>query len=276
MPVYHLEGPSTRKVSRAEAEAKLLRHPALPREADYDLWDQGGRWVAAWHQAAPFGQPADDDEESPGPKSEGPDDTAPEPESPDESAEGGEDAGGEDKPPVDGEEGPPKDKKDKGEKEDVKLDHEIYDLLQKIVVALGISDGGPEDSPVPGEDIAPPAPPAAPGPLKPPGGDQEAIKHERALKPGEAPPGTTPVGAPAFASVEKHPWKDLLSVENGAIKPKVASFFIEESWPEDRPVAEFETLARRVAHGTGFKIKQTKRDYDEDGNPTVKALISAH
>lgn len=275
MPVYHIQGPPTQKISRKRAKELLEDHSAIPKDAEYDLWAQGGRWVAAWHQANPFGEPADEEEEAPGPKSEGPDDTAPEP--PD--ADKGDDEG-DDKPPTDdGEGGPPKgddDKKDKGEKADLKLDHEIFDLLQKIVVALGIDTGGPEDSPVPGEEGPPAPPPAAPPhPAGPSGPDQE-VKHERALKPGEAPPGTTPVGAPAFASVEKHPWKDLLKVEDGQIKPRVASFFVEEHWPEDRPVSEFEYEARRVAHGTGYKVKQTKRGTDEDGNPTVKALISSH
>lgn len=275
MPVYHLEGPPTSKVSRAEAEAKLQRHPAMPKDAEYDLWDQGGRWTAAWHQAGPppFGPPADDDEEAPGPKSEGPDDTAPE--SPDAEKEPKDelDEGGEESP--EGEDGPPKEDKEKGEKgkgEDIKLDHEIYDLLQKIVVALGISDGGPEDSPVPGEEEAPPNPQGPPvhppggagGP--PPGGDKHPAPP---LKQGEVPPGGTPVGAPAFSSVaDDHPWKGLVG--------KVASFSVEEQWPTDRPVAEFEALARRVAHGTGFKVKQTQRATDEDGNPTVRALISSH
>lgn len=274
MPVYHLEGPPTSKVSRAEAEAKLQRHPAMPKDAEYDLWDQGGRWTAAWHQAGPppFGPPADEEEEAPGPKSEGPDDTAPDPEAPEKEPKDDLDEGDEESP--DGEDGPPKDDKgkEKGKGEDVKLDHEIYDLLQKIVVALGISDGGPEDSPVPGEEEAPPIDPQGP-PVHPPGGaggPPGGDKHPAPpLKQGEVPPGGTPMGAPAFSSVaDNHPWKGLVG--------KVASFSVEEQWPTDRPVAEFEALARRVAHGTGFKVKQTQRATDEDGNPTVRALISSH
>lgn len=277
MPIHHLEGPLTSKVSRTQAEEKLRnRTDLLPRGTEYELWEHAGQWLAAWHQSGPpFGAPADGEEESPGPKSEGPGDTVPSPDGPEKGPE--DEEGGDEGPPSDDSEGgPPKGDKDKekGEKGDLKLDHEIYDLLQKIVVALGIDTGGPEDSPVPGEETppAPPGPPAGP-PGGGPGGPQE-IKHERALKPGEAPPGTTPVGAPAFASVE-HPWKDLLTVEDGRLKPRVANFFVEERWPTERPVAEFEAEARRVAHGTGFKVKQTTRSTDEDGNPTVKAFISS-
>lgn len=266
MPLFHAEGPLTSKVSRAEAEAKLKRNPNFPKEAEFELWEQGGRWLAAWHEAGPpFGAPADTDEEAPGPKSEGPDDTAPEP--PDAEGE----KGPEDDPEgPEGDEGPPKEKKDKGEKGgDVKLDHEIFDLVQQIAVALGIAGGGPEDSPVPGDDAAPP-PPAPPGPPHggPEGPDQE-IKHERALKPGEAPPGTTPVGAPAFSSVaDDHPWKKVIG--------KTASFSVEERISGDTTMASVDAELRRLAHGTGFKVKQIVEGVDDDGHRVAKALISAY
>jgi hypothetical protein len=98
---------------------------------------------------------------------------------------------------------------------------QLTDMLTKITDALGLSDPsgmvpGMDDGavPPPGGPEGPPGlggPPGA-GPDKPGVGSDNKMHtvHERSLKPGEAPPGTTPVGAPAFASVKvdnNHPWK---------------------------------------------------------------------
>lgn len=266
MPLIHLDGPPTSKVSHAEAVAKLKRNPNLPQGADFEVWEHEGHWIAAAvvQSGPPFGAPADTEEEAPGPKSEGPDDTAPAPDD-------GPPKGPEDGAPEDGDEGegPPKDEKKDEKGGDKHLEHEIYDGIQKIMDALGLTGMGPEDSPVPGEE-GPPAPPGPPGPpAGPPGGAGQTIQHEKAMKPGESPPGSLPVGAPAFSSVDPHhPWSHMID--------KTASFTVQERWPADRSLDEPRAELTNLARTAGLKLKQTTRGVDDDGFPTVEALISKY
>jgi len=291
MGIIFATGPKTASVSKAEALRLAKENPAFPKDADdITLAELDGHWVAAVHIAdSPFGGPADETEDSPGPKSSGPHDTAP--------AEGGDDDGDgktdDSEPPhkePDGDEGdggdgdgPPKDSKG-SEKHELS---QVLDLLTKVVTALGIPldqteglipgeepPGGP-----PGPDGGPPPPPGAGGPPGgPPGGagGPEEIHHEKALKPGEVPPGATPVGAPAFAHTnpiiargEKHPWEQLIGV--------AATFELEERVPEHYSAADVDAELQEVAYGTGFNIKQTKVYTDETtGHRIAKVLVSAY
>src|ERR1700721_2311942 len=76
-----LPGPLTSEMTREQATAALVNHPGFDKKAKAQIEQVEGRWVAAIvKQAGPFdggGAPADASEEAPGPKSEGPDDTAP-------------------------------------------------------------------------------------------------------------------------------------------------------------------------------------------------------
>lgn len=261
MSIVITAGPSTDAVSKDEAVRKLINSPGFPKDAEVEVTAIEGRWVAGVRVAGPppfgGGGPADSDEKAPGPKSEGPDDAEP-------SEDGGADEG----PPTDEEGGPPKEegKEKGGEKHELTL---IHDLLTKIMIALGIPDS-PEDSALPGEE-GPPAPPEA-GPPGPPHGAEDSVKHERALKPGEAPVGTTPVGAPAFAST--HPWAEALG--------RTASFELGERIPEDLPMSEVDRELQVLAaacpevNGRKFKVKQIASDYNEQGHRIARALISVH
>ncbi len=248
-----IPGPLTSQMTRRQAMTALSRHPGISKQTSYSVEQIDGRWVAALvHQAGPpFGGPADDDEEAAGPKSEGPDDT--------------QDSEGPDGPPSDGEDGPPKEKGG-GDKE---LLHHLLDIVTQMATALGVPID-PGGSMVPGADDpgAPPGPPGLGGPPPgPPGGPDKTV-HERAMKPGETPPGGTPLGAPAFASVAAdHPWAHIIG--------KVASFHIEEPIGST-PLREVEATLQNVASGTGFKVKDFGEGIDDEGHRVAKAFLTVH
>lgn len=270
-----IEGPPTKSFSRTAAEQALVRHPDFPKGASFTLSAVGQgadeRWIAAFavESAPPFGAPADDDEESAGPKSEGPDDTAPADDGP-PSPDG---------PPSDDGGEPPKDKGEKGDKGgDKALLHQLLEGLTQIGEALGVPIGL-GDSPVPGPDDplgagGPPVPPPphAPGPpgLGGPGGPPGAEKsiHERALKPGEVPPGGTPIGAPAFAKVSPdHPWAHIAG--------KVASFEVSERIG-DEPLPKIHDELQNLARTAGYKVHRFGENVDDEGYRVAFATISAH
>lgn len=261
-------GPETSKVSKEDAEKQLRSHPAFPKSAAVELEEVEGRWVAAiataTKEAGPF-PPSDDEgppaEEKPEAFSE---DGPPSDDGDGDSDDGGEapDFGGEDKPEGDGE------KKEKGEKG---LD-EVLHLLTTLLTALGIHPEGP-DSLIPGEE-GPPAPPG--GDVPPPGppaagpddGKHHTV-HERSLKPGESPPGSTPIGAPSFAAVkvaDDHPWRDAIGVKR--------SFPVEEPIG-DASLADVKAELDSLAEGTGYSVKQLVEGKTSDGQRTAKALISS-
>lgn len=214
-----VRGPLTQGFSREAAAEKLEKLPGFPTDADYHIEEIDGRYVAAvvWpKEAAPF--PPGGDEPSGPPTDEAPADDSEEsgPPKKDEGEskeEGGEEPSSEGAP---GEEG-----------KAPSVEHQLANLtnmLTKIVDALGLSDpsgmvpgadegvpgGPPHGAPKPGDTD-----PTVPGAQGPDG--KTHTVHERSLKPNEAPPGTTPVGAPAFGSVQvddSHPWKD--AIEAGA------------------------------------------------------------
>lgn len=281
MAIIFATGPKVTTMSREAAVQAAKESPQFPQGADdITVEELDGHWVAAIHVAdSPFGGPADETDDAPGPKSEGPGDTKPDPEeSKDEEPDG--DESGDSEHDGDAPDGPPHKEPDGDEKgkggEAHKIDA-LFDAVQKILVALGIPDVE-EAGPVPGEE--PPAGPPAPDAGPPAGGPEqpEEVHHEKALKPGEAPPGATPVGAPAFSSTQhpnpiiargdEHPWAGLIGV--------VATFEVEERVPDHYSAADVDAELQEVAYGTGFKVKQAKVETDENGHRIAKALISAY
>jgi hypothetical protein len=250
-----IKGPETSKVSKDEAQAKLLAHPRFPKDASFTLDELEGRWIAAIAPKESAPPDAFLDAGGAGDTPSGPPEPGEAPKGPDESPESDEPKG-EEKPKKDGEKG---DKSEKGEL------GEIKELLTTLLTALGLSPDGPGDSPVPGLDEGPPPPP--PGPPDAPGSDNKThTVHERALKPGEAPPGTTPIGSPSFASVAKdHPWYE-------AVEANVKSFKLAEA-VGDTPMSDIHNELKRIADGTPYKIEQLVPDTDESGQRIARALI---
>lgn len=220
-------------------------------------------WVASILQpkvAAPPPAFADDGESDGPPVDDAPSDEAPDDEAPTDEPDGDEglDIDG---PPSD-DEGKPKDKKgEKGDKEG-----EILSLLHTIIDALGL-DAGPEGmggpdalGPDAGGPAAPPAPhhgPGAGGPPKGPGAGPG-----RPMKPGEAPPGATPVGAPAFASVA-----DQITAQMRPLVGRSAQITLKA--PQSFGVGNAVKVAKTAAEPLGYGIKQAKKT--DDGKITIIA-----
>jgi hypothetical protein len=274
MAIIFATGPKVTAMTREAAVEAAKTSPQFPKDAtDITVEELDGHWVAAIHVAdSPFGGPADETGDAPGPKSEGPGDTEPPKEDgppKDEEPDGGEGGSDDDPPSPDGEEH----KEKGGEKHELGA---LLDAVNKILVALGIPDAEGA-SPVPGEE--PPAGPPGPDGA-PPAGEvppaPEEVHHEKSLKPGEVPPGQTPVGAPAFSHVNpiiarggQHPWEDLIGV--------AAAFEVEERVPDRYSAADVDAELQEVAYGTGFKVKQAQVRTDEQtGHRIAKALISAY
>lgn len=246
-----VRGPLVEGFTKEAAAEKLQRLPGLPANAQFTIEEIEGRYYAAVaypKQGGPF--PPSEDEEPAGPPSEGPPSDSEDGPPKDESEEG---------PPNDDEESsegaPKEDGKGKGGEEHIL--HQVFDMLTKITDALGLST--PADGMVPGADEGPPGGP--PGPPLPGTGDDPAMGnkpgvgsdnkmhtvHERSLKPGEAPPGTTPVGAPTFASVsDDHPWK--AAIEAGVKEIEV------ESPIGDTPISTVAAELKALAEPWGYIV----------------------
>jgi hypothetical protein len=161
------------------------------------------------------------------------------------------------------------------------------DALTQIGQALGVPIGG-MDSMVPGADggdpmgdpMGGPAGPDAGGPPVPPphghggpppghgapGGGPDVSIHERALKPGEVPPGGTPVGAPAFASVAAdHPWAHTVG--------KVPHFRVAEELGEGQKIEDAEAELQSIASAGGFKVSTVRPLRGENGERIISAVI---
>ena len=249
-----VRGPSSTRLTKEAAASELEKLPGFPEGATYDIEDIDGRWVAAVvvpKVAAPFPPGASD----------GDSDSAGGPPSPDgpPSAEEDSSSSDEDKEPKaeKKEEGEPSSEGAPKEEGKLSIEHQLAnltDMLTKITDALGLST--PADGPVPGADEGPPGGPNADEGLPPsPHNDNDSVDqqgkqhvvHERSLKPGEAPPGTTPVGAPAFASVsDEHPWKD-------AIESSVKEFEVE-SPIGDAPLSTVAAELKSLAEPYGYQV----------------------
>src|SRR5271166_1121413 len=102
MAIKLATGPLVSKCSKKEAEDNFRSFKDFPSNADeYVIEELNGHWVAAVHTAdSPFGGPADQGEEAPGLKSEGPGDTKDDDGAPEPDGDEGPDNGGDsDGPP---------------------------------------------------------------------------------------------------------------------------------------------------------------------------------
>jgi hypothetical protein len=254
-----IRGPRTASVTKEEAQAQLVQHPQFPKGASVELDAVNGQWVAAIatpkiekeSAPPPFAPPSDDEASGP-PSDEAPSDDAP----------------SDDGPPKDeGEDKPKSEEKGKGGVEHQVV--QILDMLNKITEALGLTD---PSSMIPGDEAGPTGPPGGP-PIPPvpgdaPGGDGKThTVHERALKPGEAPPGTTPVGAPSFASVqvpEDHPWTSQLRAGS--------KFWTVEDEIGDEPISAIARELAGLATPVGCKIEELHA-HEVNGRRVASAKI---
>ncbi|MDB5280909.1 MAG: hypothetical protein JWR61_5864 [Ferruginibacter sp.] len=219
---------SARTMSRESAQASLERQ--FEDAEILDLKRRGDKWVATLLEPkkAEF-PPKDDPDEDPAPFKE-------------EESDDSSDAPSDDGPPSGDEEGsgPPKKDEKGGEKAELGA---VLDLITQIADKLGIVPGG--DPMAPGAEDPMGAPPGPPMPAGPPGGAGSEILHRTKLKPGETPPGGTPVGAPAFASVQ-------------ANLARLASFDAFDDTPgKSIKQAHAELTALYGPHG--FQVRQIKR-----------------
>lgn len=256
-------GPRTASVDRPTALEQLQTAPGFPKGAIvHDFREEDGRWLAEVKLAE-----TKESAPPPFPPTDGPADD----EAPDSKPPGEDSPADSDSEPSDESKDEPKDKDEKSDKGDSKESledtvHELSDLVHAIADKLGVGDAG-DDSPLPGDELAgdvPPPPEAPPGPPHAAPGPKPAGK----LKPGEIPsgPGVTPIGAPAFASVnvpDDHPWKDLIG--------KVATITVSE--PTVAPLKEAHDELRGLAEPYGYHVRRLRED-TEDGQRVVRALIS--
>lgn len=227
-------------------------HESLTSSEDFvagtevlELKRRGNQWVATLLEPkhAEFPPPKDDDNEEKTDSDESP--------SKDESGSEGDDA------PKG--EGPPKPEGPKGgEKSELNA---VLDILMAVADKLGVGPGaaapGAEDNPMPGDGPPPPPSPAPPGGGLGGPGHQEVV-HRTKLKPGDTPPGVTPVGSPAFASVQEQ----QLS--------RMASFDAFDDTPgKSIKQAKAELEAMYGPHG--FTVRQIKR---VEGGKRLAAKLS--
>jgi hypothetical protein len=234
------------RLSRDEARVSLEQQ--FDGSEILDLKRRGDKWVATLlmpHEAEfpPKKDGDNDSDDSESPKSE-----SPEPSSPSEESDSG---------PSDGDDGPPKADKPphKGPEGEGAggLDSavaELTTLVHAIADKLGIGPGpmvpGAEDVAPPLPDGPPPAPPGAAGPAGPAGpeGHQEIV-HRTKMHPGDTPPGVTPIGSPAFASVE-------------ASVQRMASFDAFDDTP-GKSIKQAKEELEALYGPMGFKVRQIKR-----------------
>lgn len=220
------------RLSKEEARESLARQ--FTGSEILELHRRGDKWVATllMPKQAEFPPKDDDDGEEKSeskPKSEG-------------DSEGSADSGASegppkaDKPPVPGEEGPGPGG----------LEHtlaELSTLVHAIADHMGIGPG--PDVGVPGAEdpMAPPGPPMPP-PAGPPGAppiSHQEITHKTKLKPGDTPPGVTPIGSPAFSSIQR-----------------MASFDAFDDTP-GKSIKEAKAELEELYGPHGFKVRQIKR-----------------
>jgi hypothetical protein len=231
---------AARGLSREEAKLSL-EHQFAGSEV-LDVKRRGDKWVATLLEPKTAEFPPKDDEDTdapPEPKAES-DDEGPK----DSSSES------DDSPKSDG---PPKGDKPPGKGGEKAEIGAVLDLLTAIADKLGIAPPGA----VPGAedplspDGPPPPPPGPPGAGGPPGGPDDGvggpghqeIVHRTKLKPGDTPPGVTPIGAPAFASSN-------LS--------RMASFDAFDDTP-GKSIKQAKAELEELYGPHGFKVRQIKR-----------------
>lgn len=259
-------GPRVAQVTREAAEEALKSNPRIPKDAEYDMQQHQGFWIAAFvpkEAGPPFGG-GDESEEAPSPKSE--------------SSGGGESDGGDSLPDdgggSDDESEDPLKKKKGG---DDMLLHQIMDALSQLGMALGVPigagaaglgpdglDAGPAGPGGPPGAGAPPPPPHA-GPAGPPGHGgppgagappmPQKIMHEKA---GPPPPST-------FASVDpRHPWANMVGqVSHFTVASEIGSDSLES----------VEHELQTIANAGNFKIARFTPLRGQQGERAVEAVI---
>lgn len=234
---------SARGLSRDDARNSLESSPQFKQGSEVlDLRRRGEQWIATLLEphTAEFPPPKDDDGSS-----EAPEKTENSEESPSKSEDG---------PPKP--DGPPEAKG--GEKAEIAA---LLDLMTAIADKLGVVPGGAvpgaEDSPMPGGPEGPPPGPPAPdahGGVGGPG--HQEVVHRTKLKPGDTPPGVTPIGSPAFASTQD----DLA---------RVASFDAFDDTP-GKSIKAAKAELEEMYGPLGFQVRQIKRV--EDGQRLAAKL----
>lgn len=248
-------------MTQAEALVSLQQHPTFKQGSIISgLHKRGNQWVAEvmvpsvekTAEFPPSGGGDEGEEAAPSkpepPKSDGGDDGAPE--------------GGDGPPSPDG-----GDKKPEGSKEP-KGDEAILHILTQILHALGggaegvggpdaLGPGGPGGMapPPPKAPAGPPGAGAPPMPGKPPMG-----RGPVPMKPGMTPPGGTPVGAPAFSSVQG------LAERVASFSGKAATITLTTTGTD---IKQAVSDARPVVENFGYKVKQAK--HGENGQIHILA-----
>lgn len=265
LDLHIVKGPPVAKMSRVAAEKKLAEHPEVQKAAEWKLREIEGVWVAAVavpkeagiskESTPPPFAPAEEAAPSDGPPTDGP--PSDEGDTPDDG-----EMPGEEKPEGDEPKGDDKGKDGGIEHQVTLLTHMMHELMS----ALGLGGSTPPEGPMGHEDpgMAPPPP----GGDAPGGGDGKShTVHERALKPGEAPPGTLPVGSPSFASVHPdHPWSGVVG--------KKRTFTLEEAIG-DKTMAAVRAELSELAKDTGYSVRRAKEGVNQDGVRVARVIVQA-
>lgn len=238
------------RMSKEEAEASLLHQ--FPGSEVLDLNRRGDKWAATLlmpHNA-----------EFP-PSDEGGDDSGEESKPKEKDSEGSSEGGSSEGPPKadkspSGEEGPEGHGGPGGGIEHAVA--ELTSLVHMIADSMGIlpppAVPGADDMGMGGGMGGPPAPPHGPpmgpeggggGHIQPGGGPQEIV-HKTKLRPGETPPGVTPIGSPAFSSVQSSQLQ------------RMASFDAFDDTPH-KTIKEAKDELEAIYGPYGFKVRQIKR-----------------
>jgi hypothetical protein len=235
-------------------EARESLEAQFPNSEILEIRRRGDKWAATllMPRTAEFPPSSDGDDESSEEKPEKKDSEG--------SSEGGESSGPPkaDKPPH--EEGGPEGPGGPGGG----IEHavaELTSLVHAMAEHMGIlpPPGIPGGDDMMGGMGGPEGPPGAGGP--PPmgpeggaghgghpsaGGDHQEIIHKTKLKPGEAAPGVTPIGAPAFSSVQASQLQ------------RMASFDAFDDTPQ-KSIKQAKDELEAIYGPYGFKVRQIKR-----------------
>lgn len=241
------------RLSKEEARDSLLRQ--FEGSEVLELSRRGDKWVASllMPHKAEF-PPSKDDDSGDSSSSE---------EKPKKDSEGSSDGDSGDGPPK-ADKPPTADGESPAGPGGPNIEHAVAELTQ-LVHAIADSMGIMPPPAVPGADdpmgggMGPGGPPPGPGghhaPMGPegggghhmPGGDgPQEIVHKTKLRPGETPPGVTPIGAPAFSHVQSSQLQ------------RMASFDAFDDTPQ-KSIKEAKEELEALYGPYGFKVRQIKR-----------------
>lgn len=252
-----------------EALRQLYAHPQFPKGARVVAVEKtASGWEAKFElpKTAEFPPPKGDNDDG---------DEPPKPASPDSDSDDAAPSKDDDSKPSDSEDSPLGDELDGEKPKPPSIEEAVASLtalVTQIAEAVGVSPHGGHEGPPAGPEgpLGPhggPKPPAGPPPgaggPPPPGGAGGKAPARPPLRPGMAPPGTTPVGAPSFAS---------LNADENKLASEVADFVV--STATDEPLPECEKQITAKWGEAGFKVKRMVEAKDEEGNRVVRARIS--